>query len=76
MTTATLTMKVPAAPNVAAKPQRKSWLQRSYDALVEARMRQARRELAAFHAMVPDDEVKQAGLRVGLKDDDALPFTR
>jgi inactivated superfamily I helicase len=81
MSTATLTMKAPTVPTAGAvaakaKAQRKRWLQRFYDALVEARMRQARREIARYLSTVPQDDVRAAGLRVGLKDDAALPFTR
>ena len=80
MSTATLTLKAPIAPIAGAaaskgKSQR-TWLQRFYDAMIEARMRQARRELGRYLATVPQDEVKEAGLRVGLTDDAALPFTR
>jgi hypothetical protein len=60
----------------AAGSARRSLLRRFYEALVEARMRQAMRELAMHRHLVPDDILKSAGHAAGLANDRALPFTR
>jgi len=60
----------------AAESARRSLLRRFYDALVEARMRQAMREIAMHRHLVPDDVLKSAGYEAGLANDGELPFTR
>jgi len=49
---------------------------RLYDALVEARMRQAMREIAMHRHLVPDEVRTSAGHEAGLANDGELPFTR
>ena len=46
-----------AAPKTAATASRKGLLARFYDALIEARMRQAMRELAMHRHLMPEDSV-------------------
>ena len=77
MSTATLRLSTPLAGPV-SKParKRKSILARFYDALIEARMRQAMRELAMHRHLIPEDVLKKAGYSVSLDDDSAYPFTR
>jgi len=51
-------------------------LARFYDALLEARMRQAMREIAMHRHLIPADILKEAGYRATVTKDGALPFTR
>jgi hypothetical protein len=60
----------------AAGSARKSLLRRFYDALIEARMRQAMREIAMHSHLVPDHILKSAGYEATLASDGRLPFTR
>ena len=86
MTTATLRLSTPLAP-AATAPKRKSRFARLYDAFMEARMRQAMRELVLHRHLrtpaevklpdaVPLDEVKRAGYRATFADAGLLPFVR
>ena len=59
-----------------AESARKSLLRRFYDALVEARMRQAMREIAMHSHLVPDHILKSTGYEASLANDGGLPFTR
>ena len=74
MTTATLRLSTPI-PATRAAP-RKSFLARFYDAFVEARMRQALRELALHRHLIPEEVLKKAGYTATVSDDGAYPFTR
>ena len=49
---------------------------RFYDAVVEARMRQALRELALHRHLIPEEVLKKAGYTATVSDDGAYPFTR
>jgi hypothetical protein len=77
MTTATLRLSTPL-PKVAAKaaPKGRSLLARFYDGIVEARMRQAVRELAMHRHLIPEDVLKATGYEATVTTDSALPFTR
>jgi hypothetical protein len=74
MTTATFTLGAPysAAP---ARPKR-GMLARFYDAMIEARMRQAMREIAMHRHLIPTDILKDAGYQATVTKDGSLPFTR
>ena len=74
MTTATLRLSTPIP--ATRTPPRKSFLARFYDAVVEARMRQALRELALHRHLIPEDVLKKAGYTATVSDDAAYPFTR
>jgi hypothetical protein len=66
-------------PTALAEPrpvQRRGFFARFFDAMAEARMRQAVRELAMHRALVPEDLLKKYGYTASLKDDNQLPFTR
>ena len=85
MTTATLPLSTglsaagsaaSAAKSAVSGSARRSLLRRFYDALVEARMRQAMREIAMHHHLVPDEVCTSAGHEAGLANDGELPFTR
>ena len=65
-----------AARSAVSGSAHRSLLRRFYDALVEARMRQAMREIAMHRHLVPDDVLKSAGYAAGLANDGELPFTR
>ena len=55
---------------------KRSLLARFFDAMAEARMRQAVRELAMHRHLVPEDLLKKYGYTATLADDSAYPFTR
>jgi len=74
MTTATLRLSTPIP--ATRTPLRKSFLARFYDAFVEARMRQALRELALHRHLIPEEVLKKAGYTATVSDDAAYPFTR
>lgn len=74
MTTATLRMTT-ALPGASVAPK-KGLLARFYDALVEARMRQAMRELAMHRYLIPEHVLKSAGYHATATNDGAMPFTR
>ena len=60
-----------------SQPARKrSLLARFFDAMAEARMRQAVRELAMHRNLVPEDLLKKYGYTATVQDDSAYPFTR
>jgi hypothetical protein len=65
MTTATLRLSSPIS--AAAGPAKKGLFTRIYNALMEARMRQAMREIAMRRHLVPEDIRKDLG---------SLPFVR
>lgn len=65
---------LPAAPT--AKKARGFW-RRAYDAMVQARLRQAELELARYREVLPAEPVKDAGHRpAGIRRMGALPFVR
>ena len=74
MTTATLRLSTPVA--TARTATKKGLFARFYAALLEARMRQAMREIAMRRHLVPDDVLESAGYQATLTRDGALPFTR
>ena len=64
-----------AFPESRAAPKR-GLLMRWFDAMAEARMRQAVRELAMHRDLVPEDLLKKYGYTATLADDGTFPFTR
>lgn len=74
MTTATLRLFT-RLPATQSKPK-KGLLARMFDAMVEARMRQAVREIAHHRHLVPEDLLKKYGYEATLQNDGAYPFTR
>ena len=48
---------------------------RIWDAMVEARMRQAEREIRQYRHLLPA-EFELAGNKIGSKNEDSLPFVR
>jgi|GEM_PF-1329595 len=74
MATATIRLHSPLAR--AREKQGKGFFARFYNALIEARMRQAMRELAMHRHLIPHDAVDAAGYKATLTSDGVLPFTR
>ena len=74
MTTATFSLATPY-PATQVAPKRRL-LARFFDALMEARMRQALREIRHHRHLIPDHVLKEAGYEVTVTNDAALPFTR
>ena len=74
MTTATLPLftRLPATRST----PKKGLFARMFDAMVEARMRQALREIAHRPHLLPEDLLKKYGYAATLKNDSAYPFTR
>lgn len=73
MTTVTLHH---ADPLSEASAPRGNWFRRFLTAMMEARLRQAERELAMHRHLVPQDVLKDAGYSATQSDDSALPFVR
>jgi len=74
MATATLPLSTPLAAAPAAP--RKNWFARFYDALVEARMQQAMREIRLHQHLLPEGQLKKAGDQATHADAGLLPFVR
>jgi len=74
MTTATL--RVSTSLSEARTAPRKGLFARIYDALIEARMRRAMREIALHRHLVPDHILKSAGAQATPTKDGAVPSTR
>jgi len=64
--------RVPAA----AEQARQGFWARWYDRIVEARMRQAEREIRNHLGYVPEDVLKASGYRATLKNAKELPFVK
>jgi hypothetical protein len=77
MATATLPLSSPL-PEVRTAPKsaKKGLFARIVDAMIEARMRQAMREIAHHRHLIPDHMLKAAGYETTLSNHGALPFTR
>jgi hypothetical protein len=75
MNALTYDLRTAAAATKAAKPARGFWA-RVYDALVEARTRQAEREIRMHMHLIPQDVLKQNGLEATYKNADKLPFVK
>ena len=74
MTTAAVSL--PAGYRAARSTPKRSLLGRFYDALIEARLRQAKREIAMREHLLPKNLLKEAGYQATVSKDGALPFTR
>lgn len=68
-TTATIPVKTPATSGA------KSFFARAYTAFVEARMRQAEREIALHRHLIPG-QLQAAGERLAPRSEKDLPFAR
>ena len=70
------TFHTPTALPATRAASKRGLLARFFDAMAEARMRQAVRELAMHRDLVPEDLLKKYGYTATLADDSAYPFTR
>jgi hypothetical protein len=75
MTDITYGTATPAAAS-AAGGKRRSLIARIIDALYEARMRQAQREISRYLHLVPKDILEGSEFGASLKDADKRPFVR
>lgn len=76
---ATLTYDLGAAAGplkTAAPAAKKGFWARALDALIEARMREADRQVRQYLHLVPEDVLKQSGFAATYKDADKLPFVK
>jgi hypothetical protein len=62
-------------PATKSQPAGTGWLRRFLVALMEARMRQAEREIARYHHLIPT-ELEMSGDRLTARNEDELPFGR
>ena len=62
-------------PATKIRPAGTSWLRRLFVALMEARMRQAEREVARYRHLIPA-ELEMSGDRLTARNEDELPFGR
>jgi hypothetical protein len=77
MTAATLPLSTPLPEaRTVTRSLKKGLFARFVDAMIEARMRQAMREIAHRRHLLPDHMLKAAGYETTLSNDGALPFTR
>jgi hypothetical protein len=58
-----------------AKPQ-KGLFARFFDALIEARMREAERQIRQHIHFVPENVLRQAGYKADYQNDAKLPFVK
>jgi hypothetical protein len=75
MSTATLRISTPL-PQARTAPKKKGLFARALDAMIEARMRQAMREIAYHRHLLPENLLEDAGRKATVRDDSTLPFTR
>ena len=74
MTTATLRLSTPLP--AAETASQKGMFARFIDALVEARMRKAMREIERYRHLIPPHHLKSTGYPATAGDDSAFPFMR
>jgi hypothetical protein len=70
------TYHTPAALPEARSERKPGFFARLFDAMGEARMQAAMRELRMYRHLIPDDVLEKAGYAASLNDDSAYPFTR
>lgn len=58
-----------------APAAKRGWLTRALDALIQAQMRRAEREIRMYRHLLPED-LELAGTRISYKNEDLLPFVR
>ena len=76
MTALTYDLRKAAATTKAAKPVKKGFWARVLDALIEARMRQAEREIRLHRHLIPANLLAENGYKANYKDADKLPFVK
>ena len=70
------TFSLPATFPAARSAPKRGLFQRFFDALVEARMRRAAREIAMRRHLLPEHLLTKAGYDATVTKDGSLPFTR
>ena len=70
------TFHTPTAVPQARTERKRGFFARFFDAMVEARMHQAVRELAMHRHLVPEDMLKKYGYTATVENDSTFPFTR
>lgn len=75
MNAVTYDLRTAVGSPVASKPE-KGVFARILDALIEARMREAQRQIDMHLRYVPEDVLKAAGLTASYKDAEKLPFVK
>jgi hypothetical protein len=70
------TFHTPTALPQARSERKPGFFARLFDAMAEARMQAAMRELRMHRHLIPEDVLKKAGYAATLSDDGAYPFTR
>ncbi|MCC6946580.1 MAG: hypothetical protein IT539_02330 [Bradyrhizobiaceae bacterium] len=75
---ATLTYDLGAAAGTvkAAAPARKGFWARVLDAMIEARMREAERQIRQYMYLLPEDVLARSGYKATYKDANKLPFVK
>jgi hypothetical protein len=76
MTALTYDLRKAAATTKAASPAKKGFWARTLDALIEARMRQAEREIRLHRHLLPASALRELGLNASYKDAGKLPFVK
>jgi hypothetical protein len=76
MTALTYDLRKAAATAKDATPAKKGFWARVLDALIEARMRQAEREIRLHRHLVPASQLDELGFKASYKDADKLPFVK
>jgi hypothetical protein len=69
------TFHTPIAIPQARSERKPGFFARLFDAMAEARMRAAMRELRMHRHLIPEDVLKKAGYAASLNDDSVYPFT-
>lgn len=70
------TFHTPTALPEARTERKPGFFTRLYDAMIEARMRAAVRELNRHRSLVPEDLLRRNGYIATVNDDSRFPFTR
>jgi hypothetical protein len=76
MTALTYDLRKAAATVKAAKPAKKGFWARTLDALIDARMRQAEREIRMHAHLIPADALEKLDFRATYRDAAKLPFVK
>ena len=76
MTALTYDLRKAAATVKAAEAVKKGFWRRFLDALIEARMRQAEREIRLHRGLIPARLLAENGFKANYKDAGKLPFVK
>jgi len=76
MATLTYDLGAVAGTAKADAPAKKGFWARVLDAVIEARMREADRQIRQYVHLVPEHVLAESGLKATYKDADKLPFVK